>query len=375
MQKPLLGPETEKMKKRSLSKAISIRSQSSVPNKTTANLLGDIQALIQTTRERVAQTVNAGLVILYWNIGDRILRTVLKERRAGYGEEILPTLSAKLVPEHGEGFSPRNLSRMIRFAEAFPNQKIVTVLSKQFGWSHFVEIISLKDRLQRDFYAEMCRIERWNVRTLRAKIGGMLYERTALSRKPAKLAELEIKKLREEDKLTPDLVFRDPYFLDFLGLKGAYQEKDLETAILHEMEAFILELGVGFTFVARQKRIQVGTNDYYLDLLFYHRKLKRLVAIELKLGKFKPEHKGQMELYLRWLEKYEQQSSEAPPIGLILCAGKNHEEVELLKLDKSGIRVAEYMTELPLRKVLEKKLHEAIRLARGRLAIQQQLGK
>lgn len=251
----------------------------------------------------------------------------------------------------------------------FQDAKIVQTLSGQLGWSHFIELISMTDALKRDFYAEMCRLERWSVRVLREKIGGMLYERTALSRKPAKLAALELKKLRDEDKLSPDLVFRDPYFLDFLGLKGAYQEKDLEAAILREMEAFILEMGVGFTFVARQKRMQVGGNDYYLDLLFYHRKLKRLVAIELKLDKFKPEFKGQMELYLRWLEKHEQEPDEAPPIGLILCAVKNHEEVELLQLDKSGIRVAEYMTELPPRKVLEKKLHSAIRLARERLAL------
>lgn len=222
--------------------------------------------------------------------------------------------------------------------------------------------------LQRDFYAEMCRIENWSVRTLRDKIGGMLYERTALSKKPEKLAALEIKKLRQEDKLTPDMVFRNPYFLNFLGLKGAYQEKDMEAAILREMEAFILELGTGFAFMARQKRMQIGGNDYYLDLLFYHRGLKRLVAIELKLDKFKPEFKGQMELYLRWLEKYEKHPDEDGPIGLILCAGGAHEEIELLQLNKSGIKVAEYLTELPPRKVLEKKLHDAIRLARERLA-------
>ncbi len=260
---------------------------------------------------------------------------------------------------------------MIRFAEVFPIQQIVTTLSAKLGWSHFVEIIQLKDSIQRDFYAEMCRIESWSIRTLRAKIGGMLYERTALSKKPAELAAIELKKLRQEDKLTPDLIFRDPYFLDFLGLKGVYQEKDIESAILREMESFILELGTGFAFMARQKRMQIGGNDYYLDLLFYHRGLKRLVAIELKLDKFKPEYKGQMELYLRWLEKYEQQPNENGPIGLILCAGGGHEEIELLQLGKSGIRVAEYMTELPPRKILEKKLHDAIRIARERLAVNQ----
>ncbi len=332
-------------------------------------LVGDIQLLIFSAHRHVAQTVNAGLVLLYWSIGNRIQQDILNNKRAEYGEKILPTVSAKLLPEYGQGFSSRNLSRMVQFSKSFIDQKIVTTLSAQLGWSHFIEIIRFNNSLQRDFYAEMCRIEQWSVRRLREKIDSMLYERTALSKKPAKLAALEIKKLRVEDKLTPDLVFRDPYFLDFLGLKGAYQEKDVESAILREMENFILELGVGFTFVARQKRLQVGSKDYYVDLLFYHRKLKRLIAIELKLGRFKPEYKGQMELYLRWLEKYEKQPTENAPIGLILCAGKDHEEIELLQLDKSGIRVAEYMTELPPRKMLEKKLHEAIQLARERLSL------
>lgn len=273
-----------------------------------------------------------------------------------------------MTQEYGEGFSATNLFHMVRFAEAYPDRKIVDALSRQLSWSHFRLIIYLEDELQRDFYAEMCRLERWSVRTLRAKIGGMLYERTALSRKPAKLAALELKKLRQEDQLTPDLVFRDPYFLDFLGLKGAYQEKDVESAILREMESFILELGAGFAFLARQKRIQVGTKDYYIDLLFYHRGLRRLVAIELKLDAFKPEFKGQMELYLRWLEKHETQAGEAPPIGLILCAGQEREEVELLQLSRSGIHVAQYLTALPPRAILERKLREAIRLARERLA-------
>ncbi len=347
---------------------IVVQSKKQIVKRSPTKLIEDVRSLILSTRGRIAQTVNAGLVLLYWGIGKRIQKDILDSKRAEYGEKIVPTLSAQLVPEYGEGFSSRNLFRMVQFYRSFMDQRIVTTLSAQLSWSHFVEIIRFKDPLQRDFYAEMCRIERWSVRILRGKIDSMLYERTALSKKPAKLAALEIKKLRDEDKLSPDLVFRDPYFLDFLGLKGAYQEKDLESAILREMESFILELGAGFTFVDRQKRLQVGNKDYYLDLLFYHRKLKRLVAIELKLGRFKPEYKGQMELYLRWLEKHEQQADENPPIGLILCAGKDHEEIELLRLDQSGIRVAEYMTELPPRKVLEKKLHEAIHLVRERLA-------
>ncbi len=291
----------------------------------------------------------------------------MKEKRAEYGKEIVVTVSRQLVSEFGEGFTDKNLRRMIQFAEAFPDMEIVVTLSRQLSWSHFVGILPIKDDLQRDFYAEMCRIERWSVRTLRKKIDGMLYERTAISKKPEELVKKELSALRDEDRLTPDLVFRDPYFLDFLGLKDTFSEKDLETAILREMENFILELGAGFSFVARQKRITVDNEDYYLDLLFFHRKLKRLIAIELKLGKFKAAYKGQMELYLRWLEKYEKEPSEETPLGLILCAGKTSEQIELLQLDKSGIKVAEYMTELPKRELLARKLHKAVELARKRL--------
>lgn len=333
-----------------------------------AGLISDIRALIEAARAQAARAVNAGMVSLYWHIGRRIREDILKEKRAGYGERVVATLSAQLSNEYGQGFTIRNLFNMTRFAEVFPNPRIVHTLCAQLSWSHFRLIIYLKNELQRNFYAEMCRIEKWSVRALENKIGGMLYERTALSRKPARLAALELKKLKEEDELTPDLVFRDPYFLDFLGLKGAYQEKDIETAILREMESFIVELGTGFAFLARQKRMQIGPNDYYLDLLFYHRGLRRLVAIELKLDKFRPEYKGQMELYLRWLEKYERRPGEGLPIGLILCAGGSAEEIELLRLGRSGIRVAGYMTALPPRGVLERKLHEAVASARARLS-------
>ena len=329
-------------------------------------LLGDIRALIETAKNQVAQTVNSGLVSLYWAVGTRIRQDILRGRKAEYGKEIFQTLSGKLATEYGRGFSAPNLFRMVKFAEKFHDQAIVVTLSPQLGWSHFLAIIPMDDPLKRDFYAEMCRIERWSVRVLRAKIASMLYERTALSKKPAELAALELKKLRDDDRLTPDMVFRDPYFLDFLSLKGAFQEKDLEAAILREMESFVLELGAGFAFVARQKRLQIGDVDYHIDLLFYHRGLRRLVVVELKLDRFRPEFKGQMELYLRWLEKHERGPGEETPIGLILCAGKSGEEVELLQLDKSGIRVAQYMTELPPRRLLEKKLHDALKLARER---------
>jgi len=330
-------------------------------------LLADVRGLILSARESVARAVNAGLALHYWQVGSRIRADVLRERRAAYGQEILQTLSAKLVAEFGRGYADRNLASMVRFAEAFPDFEIVSTLSQQLGWSHFVEIVSMKDDLKRDFYAEMCRIERWSVRKLREKIGGMLFERTALSKKPAKLAAQELDKLRAGDQLTPDLVFRDPYFLDFLGLKGAFHEKDLEAAIIRDLEAFLVELGGDFAFLARQKRIVVDNEDFYIDLLFYHRGLRRLVAIDLKLGRFAPADLGQMEFYLRWLKKYEMRPGEEAPLGLILCAEKSDERVEVFELESRGIRIAEYLTELPPRDLLAKRLHDAVRLARERI--------
>jgi predicted nuclease of restriction endonuclease-like (RecB) superfamily len=336
-------------------------------------LFNDVRALIEEARSAVAVAVNTGTALLYWRIGKRIKAEILKDARAKYGEEIVVTLSRQLVAHYGRGFAEKNLRRMMQFYGAFKDEKIVVTLSRQLTWSHFVALLPLERQLERDFYAEMCRIERWDVRTLRAKIAGMLFERTAVSRKPEKLVDRELAKLRAEDRLTPDLVFKDPYFLDFLGLTGTFQEKDIEAAILREMESFIMELGGGFSFMARQKRITVDGEDFYLDLLFYHRDLKRLVAIELKLDKFKPEYKGQMELYLRWLDKYERKPGEEPPLGLILCAGKSDEQIELLELNKSGIRVAQYMARLLPRKMLEQKLHDAIHHARSRIEAQEGL--
>jgi predicted nuclease of restriction endonuclease-like (RecB) superfamily len=344
------------------------RKQTSKPNRALSDkLINEIRELIETARERVAQTVNAGMTLLYWQIGRRIHQDILKEKRAAYGAKIVASLSRQLVAEYGSGFTEKNLRRMVQFAEAFPEKQIVVSLIRQLSWTHFIALLPLKEPIQREFYAEMCRVERWSVRTLRQKIDSMLYERTALSKKPVQLATGELQKLREEDRLTPDLVFRDPYFLDFLGLKNAYSEKDLEAAILREMERFILELGAGFAFMERQKRITIDQDDYYLDLLFYHRKLRRLVAMELKLGKFQAADKGQMELYLRWLDRYERDQSEGSPLGIILCAGKSTEHVELLELDKSGIHVASYLTELPPRNLLQKKLKEAIAAVKARL--------
>ncbi|WP_199789712.1 PDDEXK nuclease domain-containing protein [Sorangium cellulosum] len=323
--------------------------------------------MIEAARRQVAQAANASLTTLYWQIGVRIRQDVLKERRAEYGAEIVAALGRQLEARFGRGFGEKNLRRMVQFAEAFPDAEIVAALRRHLGWSHFKLLIPMKDPLKREFYAEMCRVEGWSTRALQQKIDGMLFERTALSKKPDKLIKKELTALRESDRLTPDLVFQDPYLLDFLGLRDTFSEKDLESALLREIERFLLELGAGFAFVERQKRITLDGDDYYVDLLFFHRRLRRLVVIELKIGDFKPSDTGQVELYLRWLDRHERQPGEEPPVAIILCAGKKRETVEYLDLGKSGIHVAEYLTELPPRELLRARFHKALAAARARL--------
>ena len=255
----------------------------------------------------------------------------------------------------------------VRAAEVFPDEAILSALRRELSWTHLKTLIYIDTPLKRDFYIELCRLERWSSRQLQERIQSMLFERSALSRKPEDVIRDELTQLHDTQRVPPDVVLKDPYILDFLGLNDRYLERDLEDAILREMEQFLLELGAGFTFIARQKRLSIDDDDFYLDLLFYNRKLKRLVAIELKLGPFRAEYKSQMELYLRWLAKHEQEPDEQPPIGIILCAGKKQEQIELLELGKSGIHVAEYLTVLPPREALEAKLHQSIELARSRL--------
>jgi len=330
-------------------------------------LLGDIRALIEAARKRGESTVNSELTMLYWRIGQRIHTQVLDGRRGAYGKEVLPTLAAQLVKEYGSSFAEQNLRRMVQFAATFPDEQILVSLIRELSWTHFIALIPLKDPLQRDYYAQMASAERWSVRTLRERIDSMLYERTALSQKPGETIAQELATMRDAQRMSPALVMRDPYILDFLGLRDTWQEGDLEAAIIREMESFLLELGVGFTFVARQKRIQIDDEDFHLDLLFYNRKLRRLVALELKLGEFKAEYKGQMELYLRWLARHDQEPGDAAPLGIILCTGKKREQIELLELDRAGIHVAEYLTVLPPREAFERKIHEALQAARARL--------
>ena len=331
-------------------------------------LLKDLRQVIEQARQAAAVAVNAGLTLMYWRIGYRIRAEVLGGQRAAYGDQIVSALSRQLSAEFGRSFSDKNLRHMMRFAEAFPDENIVSTLSSQLAWSHFLELIYLKDAAARSFYAEMVSLDRWSVRTLRERVGSMLFERTALSRQPAQLIDHELGSLHAKGDVTPALLLKDPYVLDFLGLQDRYLEKDLEDAILREIESFLLELGAGFSFVARQKRIQLDNDDFYLDLLFYNRKLRRLVVIDLKLDDFRAEFKGQMELYLRWLAQHDQEPGDNPPLGIILCTGKKHEQIELLELDKSGIHVAEYLTVLPSREAFQQKVQAALAQAKARLS-------
>jgi predicted nuclease of restriction endonuclease-like (RecB) superfamily len=332
----------------------------------------DIKRLIAQSKQQLAITVNATLSLLYWQIGKRINEEILQNQRAEYGKEIVSALSRQLTLDYGTGWSKRQLHHCIRFAEVFPDFKIVHTLCSQLSWSHLRLIIPMEETLKRDFYIEMCKLEKWSVRTFQDRIQSMLYERTAISKKPEQTIKNDLALLNKEQKLSADLVFKDPYVLDFLGLKDTYSEKDLESAIIAELQRFISELGSDFAFLARQKRITIDTTDYYIDLLFYHRRLKCLVAIDLKIGDFEAAFKGQMELYLRYLEKYEQVEGENSPIGLILCSGKNEEHVELLQLDKSNIRVADYLTLLPSQEILKQKLHQAIENAKNRMNLDEQ---
>ncbi|MDE7088802.1 MAG: PDDEXK nuclease domain-containing protein [Prevotella sp.] len=331
------------------------------------NLFAEIRQLIESTKSQVAVTVNSAMTIMYWRIGDRINREVLGGERAAYGKQIVATLSRQLTEEYGRGFDSKNLHRMMQFANVFPDEEIVAPLARQLSWSHFLQVISIADELKRNFYLAMAVDQKWSRRTLKAKIDSMLYERTAIAKMPDEVIAHDLEELKNERRMSADLVFHDPYFIDFLGLGNCYSEKELESAIVADLQNFIIELGNDFAFMARQKRISIDDEDYYIDLLFYHRRLRCLVAIDLKLGKFQAAYKGQMELYLRWLEKYEMLEGENKPIGLILCAGKNEEHIELMHLNESNIRVAEYLTQLPAPSVLEAKLQQAIERAKTRL--------
>jgi predicted nuclease of restriction endonuclease-like (RecB) superfamily len=330
-------------------------------------LLADIRQLIDSARQRAAVAVNTELTMLYWHIGRRIRTETLRGQRAEYGKQVVSTISAHLTREYGKGWAERQIWNCLQLAERFPDAEILNTACAELSWSHLRLLLPIDDTLKRDFYVEIARLERWSVRQLQERMKSMLFERTAISRMPEETVRHDLQALRDEGRLSPDLAFRDPYILDFLGLADTYSEHDLETAILAELQRFIIELGSDFAFLARQKRITIDQRDYKIDLLFFHRRLKALVAIDLKVGEFEAAYKGQMELYLRYLEKHEQIEGEAAPIGLILCTGKHEEHVELMRLDQSNIRVADYLTLLPAPETLRAKLHQSVELARQRL--------
>jgi predicted nuclease of restriction endonuclease-like (RecB) superfamily len=319
-------------------------------------LVQELSQLIELSKKQVAIQANSTLTLLFWEVGNKINNYILHNKRAKYGKKEVKIISQKLVLSYGKNFETRNLRRMIQFAQQFEDISIVTTLSTQLSWSHFTELFTLQKMEAKLFYANKVKEESWSVRELRKQKETKAYER-------ALIANTQLSKNIKETK---DL-FKDPYLLDFLKLKDDFLEKDLEQAILIELEKFILELGKGFTFVERQKRMIIDGDDFKLDLLFFHRKLKRLVVIELKIGKFKAQYKGQMELYLKWLNKYEKQEGEETPIGLILCTETSKEQIELLEMHKDGIMVAEYWTELPSRNLLEQKIQQAVAEAKERL--------
>lgn len=334
---------------------------------TRQSLIQDLRQIIEQARGHVAATANYELTMMYWHIGERINREVLGNERADYGKQIVSAVSTQLQAEYGKkGLEPRSIWRMMQFAQEFPDLEIVSAVSTKITWSHIIEILPLKDDLQREFYLTFAASERWSVRQLRKEIDGMLYERTAVSGKPDVFIKKELSTLRNDNVMSPDLVFKSPYFLEFTGLKGFYSEKSLEDCLVAHLEQFIIELGNGFSFVARQKRMIIDGEDFYLDLLFYHRRLRRLIAIDLKKGRFKAEYKGQMELYLRWLEQNEVEPGEESPLGLLLCTEGSEEQIELLQLGKAGIKVAKYLTELPPRQVLMQQIQKSLEVAKAR---------
>lgn len=320
------------------------------------SLYNELSLLIEQSQHQVVVQTNSILTLLFWQIGFKINNEILNNNRADYGKKIVPTVSGQLEDKYGRNFTEKNVRRMMQFAEQFIDERIVVTLSRQLSWSHFLAIIPVKNPEAKLFYADQVSKQFMSVRDLRKQIATKTYERAAIANIQTNSSEHHLLN-----------TFKDPYLLDFLNLGNAYLEKDLEQAILNDLEKFILELGKGFTFVERQKRMIIDDEDFYLDLLFYHRKLKRLVAVELKLGKFQAKHKGQMELYLKWLDKHEKQEGENTPIGLILCAESSKEQVELLEMHKDGIMVAEYWTDLPPKKQFEEKIHLLLLEAKERL--------
>ena len=339
-----------------------------INHKSTQLRLG-IEKLIEKRGRDVAVYLNAEISRLYWSIGNYIIAELQYETYSKYGQQIVKTLSQELTNKYGKGYTYSGLNRMIKVAEIYTEEEMFATLSQTLSWSHFIELIAIKNPAKRLFYQQMCMIENWSIRTLRQKEESMLFERSSIAAKPE---EMILQTLQKTDhaNLSPDLIFRNTYILDFLGLNGYFSENDLEDAILSQLEKFVLELGQGFAFLERQKRLSIDSTDYYLDLLLYHRQLNCLVVIDLKLGKFKPEYKGQMELYLKYLQKYEMQPHENSPVGLLLCSEGNTEHIELLLLDEGNIKVAQYLTSFPDKQWFVEKLNKSIAIAQQNVKLE-----
>lgn len=332
-------------------------------SKVSDHLFNGISNIINVTRSRVALYVNSQASMMFWHIGEFIIKELNYETYSAYGDKILATLSQRLTEKYGKGYSYSALTRMIKIATIYNDEQMFATVSQTLSWGHFIELITIKDDTKRLYYQQMGIAEHWSVRELREQQDKLAYERSLIAAKPEDDIITALTNTTPEH-LDPDVVFKNSYIVDFLGLGNDYAESDLEDAIVQQLEKFILELGRGFAFLERQKRITIDGTDYYLDLLFYHRHLNCMVAIDLKIGKFKPQYKGQMELYLKYLKKYEMHPGENPPIGLLLCSEGNTEHIELLMLDEKNIKVAQYLTYLPDKQWFIDKLNRSIMIAK-----------
>jgi len=327
-------------------------------------IFSNVSEIIENRKFNAFFVANSQIVLMFWEIGKYINSAILGMERAEYGKKIVVTLSRQLVVKYGKSFEDKNLRRMMQFASQFDDEQIVVTLSRQLSWSHFLALLPLKTMEEKLYYAVETAKQLLGVRDLRHIISRKSYQRR-------EIANLQIK----PNSAIPFNAFKDPYLLDTLDLKDSFLEGDLEKAILLGLEKFIMEFGKGdFCFVESQKRMIIDDEDFKLDLLFYHRGLKRLVAIDLKIGKFKPSHKGQMELYLAWLKDNEMKEGENSPIGIILCTQAQRQRVEYLQLDKSGIAVAEYWTKLPPKEQFESKIQEIMAEAKEHIERRKMLG-
>ncbi len=328
-------------------------------------LFDKVCALIEKSRIKLATYVNVQACLLRWNIGVCIKHYILGDKRAEYGKQVLQRMADRLTRKYGRGWSLQTLQHCVRAAYTFDEDEIAYAVRTQLSWTHLRSLFSVKDPLARRFYVEMCALEHWDSRTFEEQIDGQLYERTAISRRPEALIRQQLDEVRKTHVIVPDMVFRSSYFLDMLGLPDVFSESELEASVLNQVEDFMTSLGSDFTLVARQKRITVDAVDYKMDLVFFHRALRRTIVVDLKLGKFKPAYEGQMLLYLRYINKYERHEWEDAPIGLVLCSEGNTEHIEYLMLDEnSPIKVAQYYTQLPDKKVLSEQLQRAILIAK-----------